>query len=105
MTSGWPAMLRRAAQPTTSRLYVFSSQASAEHFQQCAEFPLLRNCGLRALAVSVLAIPLARRAAASFSAAVQDTGPFSSLVTSAPGPGSALPGCRYGVAARGHQGA
>src|SRR5262249_51303189 len=31
-----------------------------------AEFPLLRNRGLRALAVTVLAIPLARRAAAPF---------------------------------------
>jgi len=31
-------------------------QASAEHFQQCAEFPLLRNRGLGPLAVTVLAI-------------------------------------------------
>ena len=30
------------------------SQASAEHFQQCAEFPLLRNRGLGPLAVTVL---------------------------------------------------
>jgi hypothetical protein len=39
-------------------------QASAEHFQQCAEFPLLRNRGLRALAVTVLAVPFPRRATA-----------------------------------------
>jgi hypothetical protein len=41
-----------------------SCQASAEHFQQCAEFPLLRNRRLGPLAVTVLAIPLAGRAAA-----------------------------------------
>src|SRR5262249_62266426 len=41
-----------------------SCQAVAEHFQQCAEFPLLRNRHLGPLAVTVLAIPLARRAAA-----------------------------------------
>jgi hypothetical protein len=29
-------------------------QASAKHFQQCAEFPLLRNRGLGPLAVTVL---------------------------------------------------
>jgi hypothetical protein len=40
-----------------------SCQAGAEHFQQCAEFPLLRNRSLRALAVTVLPIPLARWAA------------------------------------------
>jgi hypothetical protein len=37
----------------------------AEHFQQCAEFLLLRNGGLGPLAVTVLGIPLARRAAAT----------------------------------------
>ena len=36
-----------------------SCQTSPEHFQQCAEFPLLRNRGLRALAVTVLPIPFA----------------------------------------------
>jgi len=45
-------------------------QASAEHFQQRAEFPLLRDRRLGALAVTVLAIPLARRAAATACAAV-----------------------------------
>jgi hypothetical protein len=50
-----------------------SCQASAEHFEQCAEFPLLRNRGLSALAVTVLPIPLARRAAATACAAVQST--------------------------------
>ena len=52
MASGSTAMLRRAAQDC---LY----QASAEHSQQCAEFPLLRNRGLGPLAVTVLPIPLA----------------------------------------------
>ena len=42
-----------------------SCHASAEHFQQCAEFPLLRNRGLGAFAVTVLTIPFARRAAAT----------------------------------------
>ena len=54
MASGSTAMLRRAAQDC---LY----QASAEHSQQCAEFPLLRNRGLGPLAVTVLPIALARR--------------------------------------------
>jgi hypothetical protein len=47
-----------------------SSQASAKHFQQCAEFLLLRNRGLGPLALAVLPIPLARRAAATACAAV-----------------------------------
>jgi hypothetical protein len=38
-----------------------SCEASAEHFQQCAEVPLLRHRGLRPLAVAVLPIALARR--------------------------------------------
>jgi hypothetical protein len=46
-------------------------QAVAEHFQQCAESPLLRNRGLGPLAVTVLPIPLARRPAATICAAVQ----------------------------------
>jgi len=41
-----------------------SCQASAEHFQQCAEFALLRNRGLGPLAVTVLAIPLTNVASA-----------------------------------------
>jgi hypothetical protein len=53
-----------------------SSQASVEHFQQCAEFPLLRNRGLGPLAVTVLPIALARRAAATSCAAVQSTAPL-----------------------------
>src|SRR6516165_2183091 len=52
-----------------------SCQASAEHFQQCAEFLLLRNRGLGPLAVTVLPIPLARRAAATACATVQSTAP------------------------------
>jgi hypothetical protein len=39
--------------------------ASAEHFEQCAEFSLLRYRGLGPLAVTVLPIPFARRAAAT----------------------------------------
>src|SRR6516165_4242217 len=39
-----------------------SSQASAEHFQQCAEFLLLRNRGPGPLAMTVLPIAFARRA-------------------------------------------
>jgi hypothetical protein len=46
-------MLRRPAQITRS------CQSSAEHFQQCAEFPLLRNRGLGPLPMTVLPIPLA----------------------------------------------
>ena len=34
--------------------FTYSCQASAEHFQQCAEFLLLRNRGLGPLAVTVL---------------------------------------------------
>jgi hypothetical protein len=49
--------------------------ASAEHFQQCAKFPLLHNRGLSALAVTVLPIALARRATATACAAVQSTAP------------------------------
>jgi hypothetical protein len=48
-----------------------SGQSSAEHFQHCAESPLLCNRGLRVLAVAVLPIPLAWRAAATACAAVQ----------------------------------
>ena len=50
-----------------------SCQASAEHFQQCAEFLLLRNRGLGPLAVMVLPIALAMKAAATACAAVQST--------------------------------
>ena len=46
-------------------------QASAEHFEQCAEFLPLRNRGLGPLAVTVLPVPFARRAAATACAAVQ----------------------------------
>jgi hypothetical protein len=35
-----------------------SCQASAKHFQQCAEFPLLRNRRLGALAVTALGTQL-----------------------------------------------
>jgi len=48
MASGSTAMLRKAAQNCLC-------QASTEHFEQCAEFPLLRNRGLGPLAVTVLA--------------------------------------------------
>jgi hypothetical protein len=49
---------------------MYSGQARTEHFQQCAEFPLFRNRRLGPLAVTVLAIPLARRGAATVCAAV-----------------------------------
>src|SRR5262249_40656004 len=48
----------------------YSGQASAEHFEQSAEFALLRNRRLGPIAVTVLSIPLARRAAATVCAAV-----------------------------------
>jgi len=74
-----------------------SSQASAEHFQQCAEFLPLRNRGLGPLAVPVLPIPFARRAAATACAAVQSTAPFFRRWRPAGlpafGPRSAPPGC------------
>jgi hypothetical protein len=47
-----------------------SGQTSAEHFQQCAEFLLLRNRGFGPLTVTVLPVSLARRAAATACAAV-----------------------------------
>src|SRR5215510_1169972 len=50
---------------TSQALHACSCQASAEHFQQCAEFLPLRDCGLGPLAVTVLPIPFARRAAAT----------------------------------------
>jgi hypothetical protein len=56
--------------------FTYSCQASTEHFEQCAEFALLRNRGLGALAVTVLAIALARRAAATTCAAVQSAAPL-----------------------------
>src|SRR5215471_3425801 len=54
MASGSTAMLRRAAQ------YCLR-QASAKHFEQCAEFLPLRNRGLGPLAMTVLPIAFARR--------------------------------------------
>src|SRR5262245_35628555 len=56
---------------TSPSLHACSCQAGAQHFQQCAEFLLLRNRGLGPLVVSVLPIALARRAAATACAAVQ----------------------------------
>jgi hypothetical protein len=76
MASGSTAMLMDSSRERGSTAFLdfmYSCQASAEHFQQCGEFPLLRNRGLGPLAVTVLAIPLARRAAATACAAVQPT--------------------------------
>jgi hypothetical protein len=70
MASRSTAMLRRAAEATPLSILRISCQASAEHFQQRAEFLLLRNRGLGPLAVTVLPIPLARRATATACAAV-----------------------------------
>jgi hypothetical protein len=53
------ALLNMAAEPLAM------CYPALEHFQQCAEFLPLRNRGLGALAVAVLPIPLARRAAAN----------------------------------------
>src|SRR5215831_6970176 len=90
MASGSTAMLRRAAQDCLC-------QASAKHFQQCAESPPLRNRGLGPLAVTVLPIPFARRPAATACAAVQSAAAFLRRWRSArfPAVGSrpALPGC------------
>jgi hypothetical protein len=59
-----------------------SCQASAKHFQQCAEFLPLRNRGFGTLTVTILPIPFAWRGAATARAAVQSTAAlFSSLVT------------------------
>ena|SRR5262245_38952173 len=77
-----------------------SGQASAEDFQQCAEFLLLRNRGFGPLAVPVLAIALARRAAATVCAAVQSTAPlfrrWRPAGFPALGPRSALTSARLG---------
>ena len=43
------------------RFRPWTGAPSAKHFEQCAEFALLRNCSFRALAGMVLAIPFARR--------------------------------------------
>ena len=53
------------ASGSTARWRTDSCQASAEHFQQCAEFPLLRNRALGSLAVTVLPHRVARRAFAT----------------------------------------
>jgi hypothetical protein len=42
--------------PAQALDFMYSSQASAEHFEQCAEFALFRNRGLGPLAVTVLGI-------------------------------------------------
>jgi hypothetical protein len=44
------------ASGSTARWRTCSCQASAEHFQHCAEFPPLRNRALGPLAVTVLHI-------------------------------------------------
>jgi hypothetical protein len=56
--------------PAQALDFMYSSQASAEHFQQCAEFLPLRNRSLGPLAVPVLPVALARRAATAGCAAV-----------------------------------
>jgi hypothetical protein len=62
--------------PAQAPDFTYSCQASTEHFEQCAEFALFRNCHLGALAVTVLAIALARRAAATACAAVESAAPL-----------------------------
>jgi hypothetical protein len=73
MASGSTAMLMdssRARGSTAFLDFTCSGQTSAEQFQQCAEFLALRNRGLGALAMTVLPVSLARRAAATACAAV-----------------------------------
>ena len=53
--------------PAQALDFMHSSQASAEHFKQCAEFLLLRNRGLGPLAEL---IPFARGPATTVCAAV-----------------------------------
>jgi hypothetical protein len=55
-------------------------QASAEHFKQCAEFPLLRYRGFGSLAVTVLPIPFARRPAATACAATSPPRQYDSQI-------------------------
>jgi hypothetical protein len=69
MASGSTAMLRGLRKPCPLD-FMCSCQAGPEHFQQCAEFLLLRNRGLGPLAVAVLSVALARRTAATGCAAV-----------------------------------
>jgi hypothetical protein len=59
--------------------FTHSPQASAKHFQQCAEFLPLRNRGFGTLAVTILPVPFARRAAATARAAVQPAAPLFGL--------------------------
>src|SRR5262249_49775628 len=87
---------RRITPPST---FTCSRQASAKHFQQCAEFLPLRNPRLGALAVTVLPIPFARRPAATVCAAVQSTAPLLGRLRSA-GLGQAHRGARI-ITARG----
>ena len=51
-------------------------ESCTEPFQQRAEFLPLHNRGLGPLAVTVLPVPLAGRAAATVCAAVQSTAPL-----------------------------
>jgi hypothetical protein len=69
------------------------TSTSAEQFRQCAEFLPLCNRGLGPLAVTVLPIPFARRAAATACAAVQST-------ATGPGGYSGIPKDRHPFHAR-----
>ena len=81
MASGSTAMLRRAVphrallEPRPLR-HTAHQIRPARSIQRGAEFLLLRNRGLGPLAVTVLAIPLARRAAATACAAVESAAPL-----------------------------
>jgi hypothetical protein len=63
MASGSNGHVEEGCRTTHFSTLRISRQTSAEHFEQCAEFPLLPNRGLGRLAVTVLPIALARRAA------------------------------------------
>jgi hypothetical protein len=88
-----PNQFRIAAHACARTPFYDSCQASAEHFEQCAEFLPLRNRGLGSLAVTVLPIPLARRAAATACAAVQSTAP---LLVARLSPRAAVPMVLFG---------
>ena len=69
MASGSTPMLMDSSRERGSTAlldFTCSCQASAEHLEQRAEPPPLRNRGLGPLAMTVLAVPLARRTAATF---------------------------------------
>jgi hypothetical protein len=70
MASGSTAMSRKGCPNHALPDFTHSCQASVEHFQQCAEFPLLRNRGLGPFAMTVLPFRLPEGAPLPLDAAV-----------------------------------